>query len=483
MIYFAAMNKKFLSLLIIFSIISIFFSCKTGLKGSLKENLAPETHTIIDTIIRVGADRMNAQVQLQWWGDDADGFIKGYEFTFDSVITSSTVWNFTTKQDSTFILSIPPGKDTVDFTFYVRAIDNLNVPDPTPSRLGLPVKNSAPSVAFVSGTNNPIISFPVVKFYWKGTDPDGEENLLRYELCWNDTAQTPYALDVSVSSGTFMAATFNINNPACSVYANNDLTAQATLMNGILLNDTNRLFIRAVDKSEAKSSYISSYNIFIKKPSSTTLLVEGYSSPVQSATALTFYSQNMITAGVTAFDTLNIFQQQAGVYTQLAPDNLTQARIFSLFHGIIWFSNDASKSLSLGQRTLDNFFNAGGKLFVAVYVSSSFDEQSTFLDFTPAQSLVAYSDTALILSDTSSVFAQQAGYPNLKTNTIISNVKPFNLFPGAVPIYNANLIGKKISTNFLFPWSGASTIMAYKTNQSGQVNFIFSSLELQKIDG
>lgn len=121
------MNKKFLSALIIFFSVIVFFSCKTGLKGNLKDNLAPETHTIIDTIIRIGADRMNAQVQLQWWGDDADGFIKGYEFTFDSLITASTVWSFTTKQDSTFILSIPAGKDTVDFTFYVRAIDNLNI--------------------------------------------------------------------------------------------------------------------------------------------------------------------------------------------------------------------------------------------------------------------------------------------------------------------------------------------------------------------
>ena len=483
LIYFAPVNTRFLSAFLILLSITLFYSCKTGLKGTEKDNLAPNTHTIIDTIIRIGADRMNAQVELQWWGDDADGFIKGYEFTFDSVITTSTVWYFTAKQDSTFILSIPAGKDTVDFIFYVRAIDNLNIPDPTPARLGLPVKNSAPSVVFLSGPNNPSVTFPVVKFYWKGTDPDGDENLLRYELCWNDTSQIPYSLDISASSGTFIATTFATNNPSSNVFANNDLTAQATLMNGMILNDSNHLFIRAVDKSEAKSAFVSSYKIFIKKPSSTTLLCEGYTSPTQSATALTFYSQNLTAAGVTSFDTLNIFQQQTGVYTQLAPDNLTQSRIFSLFNTIIWFSNDASKSLSLGQRTLDNFFNAGGKLFEAVYVSSSFDEQSTFLDFTPVQSLIAYSDTALILQDTSSVFAQQAGYPDLKSNSIISNVKPFNLVPGAVPIYNANLTGKKISTNFLFPWPGASTVIASKSNQSGQVNFIFSSLELQKLDG
>ncbi len=453
------------------------------MKGNLKNNLTPETHTVVDTIIRIGADRMNAQVELKWWGDDADGFIKGYEFSFDSVITSSTHWVFTSNQDSTFILTIPPGKDTIDFTFWVRAIDNLGSPDPTPAHLGLPIKNSPPSVQFISATNNPVISFPVVRFYWKGTDPDGDENLSRYEICWNDTAQTPYSIDVIASSATFIASTFSTTSPSSNVYLNNDLTAQPFLMSGMILNDTNLLYIRAVDKAEAKSAFISSYKIFIKKPHSSNLVVEAYTSPAQSASALTFYSQNLTASGVADFDTLNLFQQQGGVYTQLAPDNITQSRIFSLFNHIVWFSNDASKSLSLGQRTLDNFFNANGKLFMAVYVSSTFDEQSTFLDFTPVQSLVAYSDTALILQDTSSVFSQQSGYPDLKSSVIISNVKPFNLITGSTPIYNANLIGKKISTNFLFPWSGASTVMASKTNQSGQINFIFSSLELQKLNG
>ncbi len=426
---------------------------------------------------------MNAQVELQWWGDDADGFVKGYEFTFDSVITSSTVWNFTTKQDSAFILSIPAGKDTVDFTFYVRAIDNLNAPDATPARLGLPVKNSAPSVAFVSGTNNPTVTFPVVKFYWKGTDPDGNENLLRYELCWNDTAQTPYSLDVTATSGTFMATTFTTVTPPCNVFANNDLTAQSLNINGMMLNDTNHLFIRAIDKSEAKSAYVSSYKIFIKKPVSTNLLVEAYTSPAQSATALTYYSQNLSGAGVTAFDTLNLFKQQAGVYTQLAPDNLTQSRIFSLFSHLVWFSNDATKSLSIGQKTLDNFFNLNGKLFMALYVTSTFDNQSTFLDFTPVQSLISFQDTSFILYDTSSLFPQQIGYPLLENSFLTTNTKPFNLNPGATSIYNANLTARNDSSLITFPWSGISTVMASKTNGSGQVNFIFSSLELQKLDG
>lgn len=480
---FAGVNRKFFLTLLSISITTIFISCKTDLQGSLKDNLAPDTHTIIDTIIRVGADRMNAQVELKWWGDDADGFVKGYEFTFDSVINSSTVWTYTKNQDSTFILSIPPGKDTVDFIFYVRAIDNLNVADATPARLGLPVKNSPPSVQFLSATNNPLTTFPVIKFYWDGSDPDGEENLSRYEICWNDTTQTPYSLDVSASSATFIATTFAVTNPSCNVFVNNDLIAQPLTISGLMLNDSNQLFIRAVDKSEAKSKFISSYKLFVKKPHSNNLVVDAYTSPAQSAAALTFYSQNLTAGGVSDFDTLNLFQQQSGAYTQLAPDNLTQSRIFSLFNRIVWFSNDASKSLSLAQRTLDNFFNANGKLFMAVYVSSAFDEQSTFLDFTPAQSLVAYSDTALILEDTSTVFAQQGGYPDLKSSVIISNVKPFNLIAGATPIYNANMIGKKISTNFLFPWSGASTVMASKTSGSGQLNFIFSSLELQKLDG
>ena len=120
---------------------------------------------------------------------------------------------------------------------------------------------------------------------------------------------------------------------------------------------------------------------------------------------------------------------------------------------------------------------------MAVYVSTTFDPQSNFLDFTPAASLEIPTDTTLLLADTSTVFAMQTGYSSLKSSVYISTVRSFNLQNGATSLYDGNLIAKDNITLNLSPWTGASTVIAKKTNGSGQTNFVLSTLELQKLDG
>ena len=92
----------------------VLTSCNRELEGIISANLAPETHTVADTIIRFGDDRLESEVELRWWGDDSDGFVTGYEFTFEAVITPATIWNYTELQDSTFILAPPAGADSAD---------------------------------------------------------------------------------------------------------------------------------------------------------------------------------------------------------------------------------------------------------------------------------------------------------------------------------------------------------------------------------
>ena len=465
----------------LFLSICILFSCKSKLDGIVKANAAPETYTVVDTIIRHGTNSFNSQVEISWWSNDPDGFVNGYEFTFDSIITSNTVWNFTKKQDSIFLLSTPPGHDTVRFQFYVRAIDNLGLKDLTPAHLSYPVKNSPPTVSFLPGANNPLKTFPVLKFYFEGSDPDGFANLNRFEICMNDSTNTPYPIAVSATSFTIEANNFLSNTPLSSVYLNSSLVALPNPINGLILNDTNKIFIRAVDNADAKSNWVSSYSLYVKKPTSTILLVDGY--PTNGAAVENFYATNLIANSFPVFDTMQIFQQAGGHYTQLAPDNLTQSRIFKLFNTIIWFSNDAYNSLSIGQRTLNDFFNNNGKMLMAVYISTSFDPQSTFLDFTPIASLEIPNDTTLLLADTSTVFAMQSGYSSLKSNFYISTVRPFNLVNGATKLYDGNLIAKDNITLSLSPWTGISTVIAKKQNGTGQTNFVISTLELQKLDG
>lgn len=461
--------------------VALFSACKNSLQGDVNTNAPPQTFSIVDTIIRTGDDRFNSQVFINWWGDDPDGYIAGYEFTFDSLVNDQTDWRFTLNHDSVFLLPAPPGQDTVDFIFHVRAVDNEGFKDPTPAVLVYPVKNSPPVVSFVNAENNPVRSFPVLRFYWTGSDPDGTENLNHFELCWNDTTAVPYTLDVSASGAVFEAVDLQSDTSACLLYVNNNSTPQALLMPGMLLNDSNVLYIRAVDDAFEPSPYVASYKVFVKKPVSDILLVDGYTTG--GATVEGFYADQLSQQGFAPVDTMQIFQQSGGSYTQLSPDNLSQSKVFGLFKTIIWFTNDASNSLSLGQKTLNGFFDAGGKLLMAVYVSSLFDEQSNFLDFTPIQSFVVPDDTTLLLTDTSGIIGLQPGYPDLESTTFVGVVRPFHPAVGAIELYSAELLAKDNVSLSISNWDGTSTVMAMKKNGSGETNFIISTLELQKLNG
>lgn len=467
----------------VFAVFALFavVSCKKDFTGSPKENLPPNTFTVVDTIIRVGPERMESQVTLQWWGDDPDGVVKGFEYTFDSVLTPITAWSFITRTDSTFVLPIPPGLDTVDFRFHIRAVDNDGLVDPTPASLGLPVKNSKPTVVFVDGPNKPLKTFPVLKFYWEATDLDGEDNIKQFELVWNDTTQTPFVIDAIAESGTFEAVDPTASASDVNVYLNNSTTSVGT-MPGLLLNDSNVLYIRVVDNSLATSAYATSYKVFVKKVTSDILLVDGYGNA--GSTVTNFYATQLQSIGIMSFDTMQVFATFNSAYTQQSPDNLTQARIFKMFNVIVWYSNDATKSLSLGQKTLGSFFDNDGMLLMSTYVSGTFDQQSTFLSFTPAQELIAVpQDTVLTMNTGVPVTNLLPDYPPLQSTAIVSTVRPVAPALGAVALYNVELIAKNTSNGGTNLWTGPSTVIVKKDNGSGQTNFVLSVLELQKLNG
>ncbi len=454
-------------------------SCKYNFEGEVTANGAPETFTIIDTIIRFGDDRLESEVALSWWGDDADGFVTGYEFTFDQIITESTLWIYTDAQDSTFILAPPVGEDSADFVFHIRAIDNQGSADPSPAMLIIPVKNSPPSILIIPGLNNPVKSFPVLKYYWQGSDPDGEANLLHYELFFNDTTAVPLILDKTVSSAIFEAEDAGADAFICRVYPNASEIANTETISGMQANAWNKLYVRAVDQSNAKSEFAVADSVFVKKVSSSILLVDGYT----STTNENFYATHLINNGFSVFDTIQIFETVSGDYTQQSADNLTQEKVFDLFDLIVWFSNDAGNSFSLAQKTTESFFNSGGKMLMSVYISSTFDPLSNFLDFTPISSLVDPVDTTLILDLGAQLIPAGGSYPVLQGTSIVSIVKPINLQIGASPLYDANLTAKDEVTLSFTPWTGNATVMAKKYDIAGNTNFVISTLELHKLDG
>ncbi|MFN0274705.1 MAG: hypothetical protein ACKVPJ_03080 [Chitinophagales bacterium] len=461
------------------ALLSTLSSCKTSFEGEQFTNLAPETYTIIDTIIRVGEDRLTSQVTLNWWGDDADGYVIGFEYSFDAELTETTNWKYIERQDSTFILSPAAGEDSANYVFHIRAIDNHELKDPTPAQLIIPVKNSPPTIVLVPGINNPKKSFPVLKYYWSAGDPDGDNNISYFELFFNDTTESPYILEGTATSAIFEALDASAENFTCNVFVNANTVAEEDAIGGLTANAWNRLYIRAIDQSNARSAFAISDSVFVKKVNSNILLVDGYT----TSSPLDFYTGNLSENGFSTVDTMQVFEKVGGLYTQQSADNITQEKIFNLFDVILWFSNDADNSFSLAQKTSSTFFSSGGKMLMSVYISSSFDPLSNFLDFTPIASLVDPSDTTLILDLDAELIPQEAGYTALKGTSIVGIVKPITLQPGAVALYHAQLTAKDNITLTFSPWDGISTVIAKKNSLGGTTNFVISTLELQKLDG
>jgi hypothetical protein len=466
--------------------------CKTGLMGDENLQLAPETYTVVDTIMRSGSNRLSSQVAINWWGTDPDGYVVTYEISFDNIS-----WTKVQVMDSVFTLSLAPGADTGDFRFYVRAVDNSGLTDPSPASLLYPVKNSTPSVTFIFSTGtaqsfsrNPVRTFPVLKYSWDGEDPDGEANLSGFELVWNDTAAIPYLLGKTVSSATFIGVDMTASVTEAEVYPNNDANPAPLRIQGMRLNADNVLYIRSVDLVGAKSAYVAASTVFIKKPVSDILLVNAVdiSNPERN-NIQAFYASALIGQGKIIFDTLQASQIQNFNYSELSPDATTQSRIFHNnrfgFKKILWFGDVADFSLFLAQKSTADFFNNGGKMLMALDISTPIDERSAAFDFTPVKELVnPGTGVNLWLKLNAQVNPMLAGYPVLVSTTTVTTARPFETANSATdtitPMYTAELTKQPGN----IPWTGTSVVMAKRASRTTlKTNFIISSLPLEVLNG
>ncbi len=416
---FAGMKSAALFLLAVLSLCA----CRREYAGELKDNEAPETYMLADTIVRFGDNRYESVVEVQWGGDDPDGYIKGYEVSLDGQL-----WTYTERQDSSFTLSLPGASDTADFRFYVRAIDNMNLADPTPASLVYPVKNSDPEVHFVIPAGNPTRSFPAVKYFWTGSDPDGDASLDHYELVWNDTTVTPIELSPSFSEAGIVADNISGATSPCTVYPGTLTTPHASKLNGMKLDDKNILYIRAVDKVGATSDWIAAPEIFIRKPVSDILLINAQRSSFNRANVQNFYAGKIFQALNKSFDTLQAGPEGATV-TDLSPDPITQDRVFSFFKKIFVYSENSEFVLSLMQKTTTRFFQQGGKLLLITEGNDVIEDQPAYLDFAPAAAYSARpANVSLLFNLNDSLYGASPGYPALlNTSQIISGLRPLEL--------------------------------------------------------
>ncbi len=187
-----------------------------GIAGPAKTpigNTPPETHLSLTLPPGEFPDTSRSSKTLNWWGEDVDGRVVGYEYRWGKVETDTTIiadttfsldtlwydelWSFvdgdadpywisTSEEEVDFVLPIR-SRDAL-FTMEVRAVDNEGAVDQSPATIAFPIINSRPSIAFRDYSNpgpssldpaeiDTTFSFPVRTFVWDANDPDGNESI------------------------------------------------------------------------------------------------------------------------------------------------------------------------------------------------------------------------------------------------------------------------------------------------------------------
>jgi hypothetical protein len=458
------MLNKFTVILLLVGL-TFFYACKDKLVDNPLSNQPPTTKIFLDST----TTQQQSNIHLYWSGDDPDGNIVGFYFSWDG-----THWFFTTKNDSLFSLQIG-AVDTI-YAFRVSAVDNsgsgnyvadvfqndihygpsplidLNnngkwdpgeyyvdgLIDPHPAMLHLPIKNTAPTIVWDILSTHPDTSFTAMTFGWVAADVDGDmnhgNNTIQYiNIALNDT--TKY---VPLVGTTSVVAIRTSDDPLMDIYINGDGSnhprdslGNAIKLPGLVFNSNNIFYVQAVDISGAKSPWISSATQsfskpgwFVKKPKGKIALVNNYAA---FDSPDTFYPNMM--------DTIN----QAGKYDiidlvnqKLPYINITFLETAKLFKGLLWYT-DNSPALDLANATVQKINAAGVKIFFSMLFPQSIDldQIGGFLPiFADTSSYLAVMAPNKIVRDTT-----QSGYPTLAVAVSFQRVRSFHLNPNVIPIY------------------------------------------------
>jgi hypothetical protein len=503
------MLKKITILLLLLGL-TVFYACKDSVVSSLLPNKPPTTKLFLnpDSTISQQASR----IHLYWSGDDPDGVIIGFYFSWDG-----THWAFTTKNDSLFSLQI--GVVDTTFQFKVSAVDNsgngiynsdvyqngihygpepftdlngngkwdqgepfvdIGAIDPNPASVKLPIKNTAPTIAWNDLSTHPDTSFTVMSFGWNASDIDGDETIQTIRIALNDT--TKYvSLTGTIDLITIRTKDFTSANPMMDILVNGDqnnparnpVTGDLITLPGILFNANNVFYVQAVDISGATSPWLSSATQknsnagwYVKKPKGKYLLVQNYLT-LANDNPPPFYASMMDSIGLSSkYDTHDLAKQK---FPYL---NITFFETMKLFDCVIWYSDNAP-ALDLANSAVPKYLAiAGKKMFFSLQFPQSPD-LTQVQGFLPIITDSTGYNASLVpnrtLSDTS-----HSGFPNLVTTASLARARTFYLSTtGVTPVYY-------LSDNSKYPRNLLNGYIGFETTSK---NLFFLSMPLHRLNG
>lgn len=485
---FKIMVKNILNIKILYLLfVSLaVISCNEKIADNPIGNNPPETKLFLypDSTISQQQSKLN----VAWWGDDPDGLVVGFYFSWDGVD-----WSFTTKNDSTFALKI--GASDTTFAFRVAAVDNygngkydaeivrnnvnlgpepfidannngkydkgetyfdIGDMDPTPASQEFPIKNSPPTMEWNELTGVPDTTFPVITVGWIADDVDGFSSIKNINLALNDTSNY-----VSIAGGislvTLRTDDFDSATPMMDIYINGDSRNSASVqLPGLKFDSENILYVQAEDISGATSPFLrlpdTSSHWFVKKPKGKFLIIDDYITGDNSAS---FYKEKFdsLAGGAMAgnYDVWNLHQYNIPYQT------ITFQETIKLFDAIFWYS-DNEPNLELASVTLQNYMNSGGKVALSLMMPR-FVDQDELRSFLPIDSTDSKFITSVVGGAEVAPDSNALDYPQMKTTLPLFIMRTFypseassqvlyHLISAQVP--NNDVIGFKSKDNNLF---------------------------------
>jgi hypothetical protein len=433
--------KSFFYILILSAAIGLY-SCYNNPVDNPVQNQRPKTGLFLypDSTI----SQQPSRLKISWWGDDPDGIVIGFYYSWDGIN-----WNFTTSNDSVFALQIGV-TDTV-YTFTVAAVDNggnnvydseiiqnginfgpepftdlngngvydpgepfidIGLIDDNPPSIVFPIKNSSPEIVWNNLSFLPDTSFPVMSFGWEAFDIDGDHTISKINIALNDTAaENIVSLNGAVRRITIRPKDRDYQNLQMQILIDGSTSSIVPdLLQGLVLDANNKFFVQSEDISGAKSKWISlpeeGKSWYVKKPVGELLLVDDYNT---IDNAHVFYTQ--------MFDSLNL-SGKYDVYDfhKNRPPflNVTFLETVKLFDYLLWYS-DNSPSLDLASLTSQRYLDEGGKIFFSIQFPQNFD-MSLIQGFLPVND--DSSDYRSSLSGNTKIISSSQDYPDLQTDNL-----------------------------------------------------------------
>jgi hypothetical protein len=328
---------KLVRLLLATSVALLVLMGCTEKQDLTRPNLLPETYVSLADTVR------NPTVYIQivnWWGDDKDGEVIGYEYRWSSDpeqpgCSLAADWVFT--EETSIEFHLPVTADSGTHTIEVRAMDDEGEVDETPARLTLPVTNTRPKVKIWDKGGFPDTTYPAFYMKWHGDDPEGPETIRAYKL-WLDGEEE----EAEILSPNDTAASLGYESFE-------ERYGQRTVS------------IVAID-SGCDTSDVTSYTWYVKAPVGNLLMVDDIARSHAGNDASDQFYRGALDSCVGTYSVLDIDRfGGSATYVHNFPE------LLALFDMVVWYNDPlrpGTENLSLAEGSLEDYLEAGGRFLL-----------------------------------------------------------------------------------------------------------------------